>query len=269
MKIVIEYVLIENFMINLIILKSCELILKEKGRFFWLSAIFGAGVTLVMPILHLAAFGAILLQAAVSIVVVCISFKFKTLKKFLQIYVCFYVATFLYGGICAFIQSYVGVQSILIMLLIVVLSYFCFKFLFAKINRKRQIENFCVEVQIENLEQTSRCKAFLDSGNLLVDPMTKKPVSLIDFKLFSSIFKDIDLEDVLRKSDKLKKLNLAHYISFNTLGQGNKILVFQVDKLCVGQKEFENAILGLSFKNFNRTFGTNMILHNNFASLCC
>ena len=52
MKIVIEYVLLENFLINIIVLKTVELFLKEKGRLFFLSALLGAGVTLVFQIFN-------------------------------------------------------------------------------------------------------------------------------------------------------------------------------------------------------------------------
>ena len=73
---------------------------------------------------------------------------------------------------------------------------------------------------------------------------------------------------MLRKSPKLMKLKMAHYISFGTIGQGSKMLVFEVDRLSVGSNKCEKAMLGLSLKNFNQAFGTDMILHNNFASLC-
>ena len=106
MKIVIEYVLIENFLINLMILKSVSLILKEKGRLFFLSAFLGACCTVVIPILYLSAIGSLLLQIGFVVWYVCISFKFKTLKKFMQIYLTYFVITLLYGGACFYIESF-------------------------------------------------------------------------------------------------------------------------------------------------------------------
>ena len=109
------------------------------------------------------------------------------------------------------------------------------------------------------------CKAFLDSGNLLIDPLTKQPVCLINYKLFSQLFTDINLEELLRKGDKVEGVKLAHYINLSTLNNTDKILVFQVYKIKLNNHVFENQIFGLSLKNFNQTFGTDMILHNNFA----
>ncbi|MBP3619035.1 MAG: sigma-E processing peptidase SpoIIGA [Clostridia bacterium] len=268
MKIVVEYVLISNFMINIIIFKTTALVLKERGRLFLLSSTLSACVTLVLPLLSLSALGCFILQFGLNILLVCISFKFRTLKKFFQIYLCFTVASFIYGGTCSLVASYIETQSLILLLLAVVGVYFVVKVLVKRISKKQAIENFCVDVSLCFSGQKTNWKGFLDSGNLLIDPLTQSPVSLINFKVFSCIFKDICLEDVLRKSEKLKKLKLAHYISFNTMGTGNKILVFQIDGLEIGGKHYKKAVLGLSLKNFNQAFGSDIILNNNFAYMC-
>lgn len=265
MKIVIEYVLIENFLINLMILKSVSLILKEKGRLFFLSAFLGACCTVVIPILYLSAIGSFLLQIGLVVFYVCISFKFKTLKKFMQIYLTYFVTTLLYGGACFYIESLFGLKSTILVLVIVVSMFFIVKFLTKKINRKKAVENFCFDVEIDDGGKKSQWKGFLDSGNLLFDPLTENPVCLINYKVFSSLFKEIQLEDILRKSDKVKSLKLAHYISFNTLNNTDKILVFQVDELKIGNRLVKQATLGLCLKSFNQAFGSDIILHNNFA----
>ena len=112
---------------------------------------------------------------------------------------------------------------------------------------------------------SSSWTGFLDSGNLLVDPLTQSPVILINFKVFHNLFKDLDVVDVLTRSHKLNSIKMAHYINFNTLNNEDKILVFQVDRIKMGDKYFENPILGLSLKNFNQAFGTDIILHNSCA----
>lgn len=265
MKIVIEYVLLENLLINLIVLKTTSLIIKEKGCLFLLSALLCAGFTVVLPALALSGLGSFLVQIGLTILCVCISFKFVRWKKFFQIFCCQFLSAFIYGGACYFFESLFGISSLLIVLAVVVTIFLIVQFLIKKINRKKAIENFCFDVEIESGGKTSKWKAFLDSGNLLFDPLTQNPVTLINFKVFSSIFQNIDLEDVLRRSEKLKRLKFAHYINFNTLGKNDKLLVFQVDKLCIDGKTLEKPTLGLSLKNFNAAFGSDIILHNHFA----
>ena len=178
------------------------------------------------------------------------------------------LATFVYGGVCSLVASYIQTESLILLMISVITAYLAVKFLAKKIFRKKAIENFCYDVAISFSGKKSNWVAFLDSGNLLIDPLTNSPVSLINFRVFSSIFSDIELEDVLKKSEKLKQLQLAHYVYFGTMGQGNKVLVFQVDSLEIGGKCYEKAILGLSLKSFNKALGTDIILNNNFAFMC-
>ncbi len=265
MKIVIEYVLLENFLINVIVLKTVELFLKEKGRLFFLSALLGAGVTLVCPILRLSTFGSFLLQFGFAIFYICISFKFSTFKKFAYLYLAYFVSAFLYGGACYFFEGLFSQSSIIIVLLVIVAVFVVLNILFKRRQRKKNLEGFCFDVRIEVRGKEYDFKAFLDSGNFLSDPITGKPVCLINFKAFSKLFDEIQLEDILRKNEKLKKLKFAHFINFNTLNSNDKILVFQADCLKIGQKSFERPTLGLSLKNFNKAFGTDIILHNEFS----
>ena len=266
MEIIVEYVLLENFFINLITLKTTALLTKEKGKLFLLSAFLGACLSVALPIFYLSALGYFLVELGLVTIYVCLSFKFKTIKKFFQLYLTFFVSTFLYGGACYFFEGAFGINSLLVVLAVVVFVYFVVKFLTKKILRKKSVENFCFDVEIDIKGKKSHWKAFLDTGNLLYDPLTSSPVILINYKVFSQLFEDIDLEDVLRKSDQLKSLKLAHYISFNTLNCENKLLVFQADQLSIdGKKTIEKPILGLSLKNFNQAFGTDIILHNNCA----
>lgn len=267
MEIVIEYVLLENLFINLIVLKTVALLTKEKGRFFLLASFLSACLTVALPSFYLSTFGYFLVEFGVAILSVCLSFKFNNIKKFLFIFLCFLISLFVYGGACFIFESLFGIQSILIVLGIVISVYIILKYVLKKFNRKVCIDKFCFDVEIDAEQTKTYWKGFLDSGNMLFDPLTESPVTLVNFKVFSSIYKEIDLQDVILRTAKLKKLRFAHYINFNTLGKDNKILVFQVDKIVVNGKVLEKATLGLSLKDFDKSFDTDIILHNNFASL--
>lgn len=265
MKIVIEYVLIENFLINIIVLKTVELFLKEKGRLFFLSAGLGAVVTLLCPLLNLTTLGSFLLQFGFAIFYVCISFKFSGFKKFAVLYLSYFVSAFLYGGACYFFEGLFGQSSLLVVLAVIVVVFMIVRMLLGRRQRKKNLATFCFDIKIEIGGKEYAFKAFLDSGNFLSDPITGKPVCLINFKAFSTLFSEIGIEDVIRKNDKLKRLKFAHYINFSTLNSQDKILVFQADSMKIGERSIERPTLGLSLKNFNQTFGTDVILHNEFA----
>ena len=265
MKVVFEYVLIENLFVNLIILKTTSLVLQQNGRWYFFTSFLGGAFTAVLPLLRLSAFGHVLVQIGLATFFVCLSFKFKSFKKFLLIFASYFICAFGYGGVVYFVESLIGQNFMLIVLAIVVVSYIIFKSVYKILRRKKDISNFCYDVEIAFQNKAVNCKGFLDSGNLLFDPITQKPVCLINFKVFSQLFEGVEIEDVLRKNEKLKILKLAHYINFSTLNNTDKILVFEVDKLSTKNKTYENPVLGLSFKNFNRIFGTDLILHNTFV----
>ncbi len=267
MQIVVEYVLLENFIICLLVLKSVSLLAKEEGKLFWLSSMLSAAVALCMPALYMGVFGSFLLQFGMAFVYVSICFKFKTINKFIKFLLLYFLVNFIYGGACFFVGQLAGETTLLTILLVVVCTYCILKFVCKYLNKKKGIDNFCFDVEIESAGKRKKFRAFLDSGNLLYDPVTESPVSLINFKAFSTLYDDIKLEDVLRKGEKLQKLRFAHYISMGTLSTDGKILVFQADKICVAGQTLEKPILGLSLTSFNQAFGSDVILHNNFASL--
>ena len=193
LQIVVEYVLLENLLINLIVLNTTALLTKEKGKLFLLSSFLSACVAVVIPMCYLSTLGSFLLQIGVAILNVCLCFKFKGLKKFFQLYLCYFITLFIYGGACFFFESLFGIESILIVLAIVVVVFFTVKFLMKRYTRKKAVECFCYDVQIEMNGKKTDWKAFLDSGNLLYDPLTENPVTIINFKVFSTIFEDIEL----------------------------------------------------------------------------
>jgi len=265
MKIVIEYVFLENFFLNCFILKTASFLIKEKGKRFWLSAFLSACFTIVMPLLNLSVLGGIFCEIGVTALMVCLSFNFKTLKKFLRLFISCFLMVCLYGGVCFFFERVFGFMQTLLFLVVITGTYFLLSSIAKWRERKHSIDKFCFDIEIFVGGEMFKFRAFLDSGNLLVDPITKKPVSLVNFRAFSRLFKDVSLEDIIRNTDKVKALRFAHYIKFNTLNNCDKILVFQVDKIIVGRYVQEKPFVGLSLKNFNQAFGTDVILHNSFA----
>ena len=265
MKIVIEYVFLENFFLNCFILKTVSFLVKEKCRRIWLSAFFSACFTIVMPLLNLSILGGILCEIGVMALMICLSFNFKTFKKFSKLLACCFLTLCLYGGVCFFFERLFGLMKTLLFLTVITSTYILIKIIAKWRDRKRSVDNFCFDVEICANGNTLKFKGFLDSGNMLVDPFTQKPVSLLNFRAFSRLFKDVEIEDIIRNTDKVKCLKFAHYINFNTLNNVDKILIFQVDKIVVGQDIRENQFVGLTLKNFNQAFGTDVILHNSFA----
>ena len=117
MQIVIEYVLIENIIINFFILKSCEHFLKEKASLKFLNSLFGAIVSLCFPLFSLSYVGVILLKILVGSVMICISFSFKNLSQFFYKYFAFALMTFVFGGAVEALSQITTKLSVVLILL--------------------------------------------------------------------------------------------------------------------------------------------------------
>ena len=108
-------------------------------------------------------------------------------------------------------------------------------------------------------------EGFLDSGNLLYDPITKKPVILISYDVFSKLYDNVNYLNAFMKKIDLKNFKNGHYIKLNTVASGTQILVFSVNNVLLeGQgvnKKYEDIMLGLSFSGFEKAFGKKILLH--------
>ena len=103
---------------------------------------------------------------------------------------------------------------------------------------------------------------YLDSGNVLIDVITKQPIILINFEVFRQIYGDISLIKLISKSID-KKINGAHYIKLNSIGSGSNVLAFVVDEIVLNnQQSFKNPTLALTFSGFEKSFKANVLLNS-------
>lgn len=269
MTIYIEYVIIDNFVINLLILTLTTKLLKifSKKLFLFLSALFGTIIAVISPLLPNII--NILLKLPLALSMIIIAFNPKTIKQFFAEFIIFLISTFAMIGTCLAIAEIfnidVSVQNGIIMdykfpvgaiLLICFVVYLSLinsiKFIFKKQNNS----NHLFEITIKHKNKTIKTVAFLDTGNKLKD--NNKPISIIGYKTFFKLYPNINLSDILLN----KKVNIENskYIEVYGIGEGKKILIFEIDELIVAQKNFKNALLGLSGAPFQQSTDSDVII---------
>lgn len=261
MEIYVEYVLLQNFVIDFFIFKTTSAVLKVKGKFFVLTSLLASIMALLLPLFNLNFIGEFFLKLFFAIILVSLTFSYQKFSSFLKIYFTFLFCTFLYGGVCAFFVQSFGNLHTLIVLLIVSTSYFIVMWILKIVNKRKQLENFCFNVELKNGDIVCRFKGFLDTGNFLYDPISQKPVSLVSFKVFKELF-NVEIEDIFLKKIDTQKIRDAHYITLGTAVNSSKVLVFTIDEMKVGDKEKENPMLALCYKNFK---DYEILLNNSFA----
>lgn len=279
MEIVIEYVLIDNLVINFLILFLSAKVLSS--RFIWwrilIANAFGTAMSFVFPLLNLPGYLMIILKLLVGVVMVLIAYKTKNFKSFLLHFLTFLSATALFGGI-TFMISFLAYGSLKIMnlsysknfpvgLIVGIVACYCYVTIgvINYIIKKQKIKKFVYEMKIFYKDKTYKIAAYLDSAHNLIDPITNQSVIIINFETFNKIFK-LPMEKLLAKDTA--SLSNAHYIDYKTINKtSQKMLVFSVDKIEVdlvkNKLKKENALVGLSFVNFKNNFNCDALISPN------
>lgn len=264
----IEYVLIENFIMNFFIISCTQKILREKAKLYLIGIFMATVIAVLCPLFNLNILTSTIIKISSSILICTLSFKLENLKKAILTYVLFLGVTFLFGGACEFLKQVLGEVTILSTLLFSFATYIIFKNVIRKLNKKKIVDNFSTEVEIINGDKKVVEKGYFDSGNLLYDPITSKPISLISQSVFEKLYGDNVNSILLKKFDE-KKLKNGHYIEVNSAVKGGKMLIFDVDELVIlsskQKKSYKNISLGLSFSGFEKAMNSQVLLHSSSA----
>lgn len=176
MTVYIEYVLIDNFVIDFILLKLTLQILgyRPKVARLFLCALFGAVLALVSPLLY---FNVILLSTfkiMSGLLIFCFSTKFTSAKDFYRGVLFFFFLTFLLGGAIIgvyniFNLDYNSEFSIATIIVPVYLLAKAVGSLIRYFYRRKNIESRVYFATIKVKEKAVRLKGFVDTGNMLYD----------------------------------------------------------------------------------------------------
>lgn len=192
MTVYIEYVLIDNFVIDYLLLKATYYVLKKdysKIRIV-LSSILGALFSLFLPLLILSTVYEILVKILVGIVIALLSNKSKGVKDALSVVLTFMFCTFIFGGsvyaVFNLLKIEVGSEfSILVMIIPILIIYKILKSLVSFYSKNREILSVTYEVSITKNGKKTTGKGFLDTGNLTF--IENKPVVFCSFSFLEKI----------------------------------------------------------------------------------
>ncbi len=267
MKIVIEQSLAINIFLNLLILKMVSRIMRRKTRLSFLSGIIGAILALIEPIWNIQPLLKICLMICTSFIMILISFKYISLKEFMLSLSLFMLATFLFGGACQVVNQTFGNFPLFIVAIIALVIFALVNIITKFVNHHRRMSKFTYNLTFIDGDKVIREEGYLDSGNVLYDTITKKPVVLITYDVFRKFYDNISLVSLVTKEFNSSSIKNGHYIKINSVGKGTSILIFTVDQLKVegDERMYKNVSLGVSFSGFEKSFGKNVLLHCDFS----
>lgn len=238
MKIYLDLIMILNFSIDFILLLTVSIILKRNVSItkIMLGAFVG-GISILFLFFNINSILLFIFKIIISILMVLITFKYINLKYTLINLLYLYMSSIILGGFLYLLNiefSYKQIGMIFInnglsinfIFLIVSSPVILYIYIKQTKNLRYNYSNY-YNIEIINENKKYKYTAYMDSGNVLVDSLTKKSVILIDKRklLFN-----------------IKEFRLIPYMGVNGT---NVIKVIKIDKLIFDNKEYNNILLGI------------------------
>lgn len=252
MYIILELLLIENFIINLLILSITKII--TRTRVTKRRIVFGAAIISFYSLAFFWEYTMFLtnfyMKIIISLFLIKICFNSKSIKLYFYQLLAFYIVSFIFAGATfGFFFSSLNIQDLMlkpidllggfpvIYLVLGILSSSVFAIITFKYRNKKTLrEDFIIDTKIIYNEKSTEIKALIDTGNSLVDPFTNETVMLIEYNKIKDILPpimwslyekdDINdfklLETVLKSIEKEITIKL---IPFKSVGNNSGFLL--------------------------------------------
>lgn len=295
MTIYLDIILCENLLMNYIILFATYVIIKPKTKHpqirMILSSLLGSIYAIIIYLNILSIYTNLLAKITLSVVMVYIAFAPPNVKQLLKQILIFYLVSFIFGG-CTFALIYflkpenvemkngvfVGMYPIRVGLIAGVIAFIITQIAF-KINKsKLNNKNTFIEIELYNKNKMTKARALLDSGNMLKEPISQKPVIVVEKTTLSKIIPEevLDYIEKIVGGDDQEKNEMQEYLSkirmvpFMSLGKENGMLIgIRLDKIKINTEDIrlekENIIAGIYEKKltkdnkYNALIGLNLL----------
>ena len=271
MEVYIEFVILDNLIINYLLLNIVNLTLKLKAKksLMLLSSCVGMIVTIFLPLLKINNILLFFIKIMLGLIMVVIIKKYKNFSTYCLSFLLFITYTFVLGGMCFGFMfmlnentSFSGVilnnfeipVSLFILLGLAYLKLMLF--IIKSVKQKFAFSTFYYDVKVTNNRNIVHLNGFLDSGNHI--ECDNGGVMVINYSSFLKLFPNINYEKLIMGNLENCGLKNARFIKVGSAVNYSKMLVFNVDELEVSANgkmlKLTNAKLGLSKSKFNNNF---------------
>ena len=255
MKIYLDVIFLINFLFDLLLLCATKILLKRTVKFYKLvlASLFGA-LSIFLLFLKINSLELFCFKILISLIMLFIGFGYKNIRYYFKNFVSLYIISIFLGGFLyilnlefsythkglIFFHKGLSINFIFIIILRPIIVY-----IYIKENKilKMEYSHYYI-VKIINNKKQIILNGYLDTGNNLIDPISHKPVILVDKKLI----------------DPLIKIHSPIYVPYRSLNNQGIVECIKVDSVYINDKKIDNILIGLSeeFKMDN----INCILNN-------
>lgn len=246
-KIYLDLVFFLNFFFDLLLLVTVKLLLRRNVAFkrLLLASLFGS-LSVFLLFLRINSLELFCFKLLISILMLLISFGYHNIRYFFKNFVFLYLVSSFLGGFLYFLNNSFAYKreglvffhkglSINIIFLVLISPFVIYIYIKEnKILKSMYNHYYPVKILFSNSFQLN-ITGFLDTGNNLVDPISKKVV----------IFVSKNLVKGKLKGEK------EYFVPYQTIGSGGLISCYKAKKIYINKKEFNNILIGVTEANFH------------------
>ncbi|MGD9567336.1 MAG: sigma-E processing peptidase SpoIIGA [Sedimentibacter sp.] len=251
----IEYVFAENFLIDFILLFVTGKLIK---RVIVYKRLIAASLVGALYVILTAYIGKdfmtyFIVKFSVSVLMIMIAYDSKGILVNIRVILCFYITSLIMVGIITALY-YLTYDRLTVNAIVIscFLGYIALHFFFKEVKAKIE-KNKYMRIMTINMGNLSRTlNAFIDTGNELTDPMTEKPVIVVNIESIRNILGDELYENILnfyknKEKNYEKLLNENNNINlkiirYNTISSKCEMMVcITPDEIKI--KDYDNHII--------------------------
>lgn len=231
---------------NIIILYTTSIILKVKPKVIRIitASLIGSIYAIIAYTTEISIYTSIISKWILAIVIVYIAFNPQTVKKMCKQVLIFYLTSFVFGGVALyliyflkpqeiFIKNgvYVGKYVLKVIFLGAIIAFIIVKISFKLIKTKINSKDMYCKIKVFIDEKVIQTIAMIDTGNLAKEPITNRPVVIIENNLLEEVLpKEIcnNVENILSGNLDCvpeKYIPRLRCIPFSSLGKQNGMLL--------------------------------------------
>lgn len=270
MHVYVEYLIIENTIINYIILYVTKKVSRTDTSIqrMFLSAIISSLYVLVFFFPSLNFMTKFSIKFSISIFIIILAFNPEKFYTFIKLLIVFYAITFLFAGaslgLFYFLKTDSGIINdtfyifdfpIEFLILGIAISIFLIKYFINFLQIKLGKKDIMTTVIINLNDKKAQLIALVDTGNSLREPLTQKPVIIVEYFAIKDILPK-KLEKLFMNTGELQLDTIAEVmlevnseiklkvIPYKTIGRSNGMLIgFKPDEIYIDDESFKKRIV--------------------------
>lgn len=231
MIIYIDLLFILNFIVDYLLLLTNGIVLKRKINKFRLviSSLVGE-LSILLLIINSNYLLLIIIKLLLAVIMNVIAFSYNNLKYTIINLIYFYMLSIILGGFL----YYLKINNINYYISLLLIPIILFMYYYQSKKNNNYAKYYQVIIYFNN-NKSITCTGYLDTGNKLFDPISNKPVILLDRRLTKGVI----------------QIRTPIYVPFNVLNNHGLLKCFKPKYIIINNNKIDNVLIGIMDNNIN------------------